>query len=195
MRDSWEFAELPELRCGKILLRKLRLADTRALWECLSDPVLTERMMHRRVPSLAAMEERVRAYLREYETHANARFGAVSVEDGRLIGSAMLTPVQHPARAVLGFYVNRSCWGRGYARDMVSAILRFGFEQAGMNRIEGTCFVENTASARVMERCGMQCEGLAEDYYYVNGKLRDVRRFALLRRDWEKWNGTGDAAR
>lgn len=189
------FPDLPEIVSGDILLRKIRMDDAEDLLECLSDPAVTERMMHCRVESRAAMEKRIAAYLREYENRAGARFGTVLRESGKMIGSVMLTPVQYRARAVLGFYLNPAFWGRGYAKDMVCAAINFGFAQAGLWRIEANCFVENLASAHVMEHCGMQCEGISEDYYFVRGVLRSVRRYAILKRDWEKQYGKSDAAR
>lgn len=186
---QWEFPELPEIVTERLLIRKIRPSDAQDLLECLSDPIVTEKMMHRRVITLAEMQDRVRAYLREYECHAGARFGAVLRQSGKMIGSVMLTPVQYAGRAVLGFYINRAYWGHGFAAEMVLATMQFGFSQAGLCRIEASCFEENLASARVMERCGMRCEGISEDYYFVHGELKNVKRYALLRRDWEKMYG------
>lgn len=194
MTEHWRFPDLPEITKGQILLRKICISDAEDLLECLSDPAVTERMMHCPVNTLSNMKKRIDAYLREYENHAGARFGVVSRETGKMIGSVMLTPIQYPARAMLGFYVNRAYWGSGFAKDMVCAAINFGFSQAGLQRIEANCFVENIASARVMERAGMQCEGISEDYYFVHGCLKSVMRYAILKRNWEKKDGKADAS-
>lgn len=39
-------------------------------------------------------------------------------------------------RSEVGYALIRSVWGRGYATEAVGAVIRFGFEAMGLNRIE-----------------------------------------------------------
>jgi [ribosomal protein S5]-alanine N-acetyltransferase len=56
----------------------------------------------------------------------------------------------------VGWSVVRSKQGRGYATEAGLAALRYGFEQAGCERIVSFTWTENLASLRVMEKLGMQ---------------------------------------
>ena len=53
---------------------------------------------------------------------------------------------------------DRAYWGKGYATETFQEVLRFGFETLGLQHIADTCDVLNTASARVMEKCGLTLE-------------------------------------
>lgn len=50
-------------------------------------------------------------------------------------------------------------WGRGLATEMARAMIRHGFEYAGLDRILAISDTENAASVRVMRKLGMRFEG------------------------------------
>jgi ribosomal-protein-alanine N-acetyltransferase len=80
---------------------------------------------------------------------------------GRLIGSAGLTRLDADRRsAELGYVLHREFWGRGYATEVAGALLRFGFEEAGFERVHAYCFRGNDASRRVLEKLGMRYIGV-----------------------------------
>ncbi len=68
-------------------------------------------------------------------------------------------------------------WGRGYATEIAQAILRYGFETAGLARIWGIADPENLASRRVLEKIGMTFEG------YVVDDGREEVRYAIRAED------------
>ena len=49
--------------------------------------------------------------------------------------------------------------GRGLATEVAFAVLRYGFEEAGLDRILGIQDKENAASRRVLEKIEMTFEG------------------------------------
>lgn len=60
----------------------------------------------------------------------------------------------------LGYVVARPYWGLGYMSEVVKKLVDWGLEQEGLYRIWSVCDVDNLASARVMEKAGMQREGI-----------------------------------
>lgn len=65
----------------------------------------------------------------------------------------------------LGYVIHPSFWGRGYATEMLNAMIRMLFEDGFLEIITGA-FEENTASIRVMEKCGMRKATAEEDITY-----------------------------
>ena len=57
--------------------------------------------------------------------------------------------------AELGYRLRRAEWGKGLAPEGGSALIRWGFESAGYDRITATTMAVNQASRRVMEKIGM----------------------------------------
>jgi ribosomal-protein-alanine N-acetyltransferase len=81
--------------------------------------------------------------------------------EGALIGSAGLRDIDpEHLQAELGFWIGHEWWGKGYAREAASAVIRFGFESLGLNRIYAHHMARNPASGRVLLAAGMQREGL-----------------------------------
>ena len=88
------------------------------------------------------------------------------------------------ARAELGYVLSRKLWGRGLMPEAVRAVVRFGFGRMELNRIEARCIIENAASARVMEKAGMTCEGTLREREFIKGAYRDMRLYSILRREY-----------
>jgi ribosomal-protein-alanine N-acetyltransferase len=107
-------------------------------------------------------------------------------ETGRLIGGAALwvTSSEH-AEGEIGYCYHRDAWGHGYAVEAARALLPLGFRTLGLHRLFGRCVAENTASARVLEKLGMQYEGLLRDSRWEKGQWLSYRYYALLEPEWE----------
>ncbi|MDQ4002222.1 MAG: GNAT family N-acetyltransferase, partial [Actinomycetota bacterium] len=71
--------------------------------------------------------------------------------------------------------------GRGLTSEAVRALISFGFEKMNLNRIEVRCIAENVASARVLEKAGMTCEGTLRQREYIKGAYRDIKLYATLK--------------
>jgi ribosomal-protein-alanine N-acetyltransferase len=60
-------------------------------------------------------------------------------------------------------------------------MITFGWETMNLVRIEATCLVENMPSQRVMQKLGMQREGVLRSYEIWRGKPQDLVMHALVR--------------
>jgi ribosomal-protein-alanine N-acetyltransferase len=73
--------------------------------------------------------------------------------------------------------------------EAVQAVLAFGFGALGLHRIEAICLADNARTIRVLERAGFQHEGTAREAYRHGGVFKDLRRYALLAREWTPSDG------
>ena len=79
-------------------------------------------------------------------------------ESGHLVGAIELRPQGH--RVELGYVLGRGYWGRGLMTEAACAVTRWALAQPDVYRVWAVCDVANRASARVLEKAGMQREGL-----------------------------------
>ena len=70
--------------------------------------------------------------------------------------------------------------------EALRAVVRFGFEEMNLNRIEAQFDVRNPASGRVMQKNGLQREGLMRQRMYNKGEYIDVEMWAILASDYQK---------
>jgi ribosomal-protein-alanine N-acetyltransferase len=65
--------------------------------------------------------------------------------------------------------------------EAVKAVISFGFHVMFLNRIQATCMLDNAASARVMEKVGMQYEGILREYAFFKNQYLDLKLYAILK--------------
>ena len=123
--DFSSLLDLPTLETPRLFLRKIRIEDEEGLFACLGDAEVTRPMYHTMATNRAELREKIQDYLAEYEQGLCARWCAEHRETGQVVGSILLYPWGHVARAACGYFVNRAFWGRGYATEMLSAALTF----------------------------------------------------------------------
>ena len=94
---------------------------------------------------------------------------------GRVIGSVALNNIVRGAfqSCFLGYKLDGALCGRGYMTQAVEACTRFAFGPAALHRVEANVMPRNTASLRVLEKCGYRPEGLARRYLRINGVGED----------------------
>jgi len=78
-------------------------------------------------------------------------------ENGPPIGTIELRPQGH--RLEMGYVLARSWWGRGFMTEVARGLVEWALAQPEVHRVWAVCDVENTASARVLEKVGMEREG------------------------------------
>ena len=100
----------------------------------------------------------------------------------RLVGSCGLG--RRPSGAVeLGYWIARAHWGRGFATEAGTALIDIA-RMLGLARLEGSHFVDNPASARVLEKLGFKPIGItAPRMSCARGLEADSRLLRLVLRD------------
>jgi RimJ/RimL family protein N-acetyltransferase len=87
-------------------------------------------------------------------------------------------------RGEIGFALVRTNWGNGYMTEAAQAVTDWALEQEGVYRVQACCDLENQASARVLEKIGMQREGILRRWGIhpnLNAKPRDVYLYARVK--------------
>jgi RimJ/RimL family protein N-acetyltransferase len=152
------------LRTARLTLRPATRDDLEATWA------------FRRLPEVAEWLTRAPETLEEYREQfdePDSLAKTVIIElDGQVIGDLMLdvqdgwaqAEVADQARATqadLGWVLHPDYTGHGYATEAVHALLEVAFNDLGLRRVTASCFADNTASWRLMERLGMSRETYA----------------------------------
>jgi [ribosomal protein S5]-alanine N-acetyltransferase len=134
----------------------------------------------------------VGAATRWIETHAPAwaagtgvTYAIVEASTGKLAGVVSLMQIHREfKRAELGYWIAVDQWNKGFATEASEALLDFGFRTMGLHRIESTHFVRNPASGKVMQKLGMQQEGIERDSAVKWDRYESLVRYAILEPEW-----------
>ena len=78
-------------------------------------------------------------------------------------------------------------WGNGYATEVAKRLIRFGFEDLRLHRIEAGVATENKRSIKVLEKAGMSIEGIRRKILPIRGQWVDNYHYAILEDDpWDR---------
>lgn len=108
---------------------------------------------------------------------------AIRNEQGFLIGGSGFDGFQvgKSHRAEIGYWLAKPYWGQGIMTSVVRTLCEYAFAEFGLAKITAHVFADNSASAKVLEKCGFKQEGFLRKHYLKDGKFLDSRLFALVR--------------
>jgi ribosomal-protein-alanine N-acetyltransferase len=160
------------LETARLLLRPLGLDDARHFttlfdgdWDVIRQ---TGRMPY------PPTETAVRDWIARHLGARNHAFLLIRKEDSAALGGGGFGGSAHVAE--LGYSLGRAYWGRGYATEAVLAMLDHARPQ-GLRRLEAYSFLDNPASARVLEKAGFTDLGVIIRNYPARGGQRTVRHY------------------
>lgn len=172
-----------ELSTARLTLRPFREDDTEALYAYSKDEAVGRNAGWKPHESLMESSDILHlVFLDQPSVWAIER-----KSDKRLLGSVGLiadSKRQYGSARSLGYALGVDYWGQGYMTEAVRAVLRCGFGPMSLDLISATCYPDNPASRRVLEKCGFVYEGMlhrAELLY--NGEIKDHLCFCLTRED------------
>jgi ribosomal-protein-alanine N-acetyltransferase len=170
------------LTTDRLRLRELNMSDAPDVFAYASDPEVTRYTSWATHQTLADSERFLESVVLKYYTEKPMDWGIEHKDSGKLIGTCGLINWEpNHARAEIGYVLARPYWGQGYATEAVRAVISFGFHVMLLNRIQATCMLDNTASARVMEKVGMQYEGILREYALIREQYRDLKLYAIIK--------------
>ena len=178
------FSHLPTLSTDRLTLRPARMSDAQDMYEYSRDPEVARHVLWEAHRSVHQTRQYVRYLIRQYRNAAPATFVIELTQERKVIGTIGFMWIQPDNRsAEIGYSLSRAYWNRGYMSEALKEILRFGFTELRLNRIEAQHEVDNPASGRVMAHAGMKREGLLRQRLYNKGRYVDVELYAILRGD------------
>ncbi|MGH8019207.1 MAG: GNAT family N-acetyltransferase [Opitutaceae bacterium] len=183
--DSSRTASLPTIYTARLVLRAFSEHDAGDVQRLAGDRRVadTTAAVPHPYPDGAAV-----AWIVTHEAAWNLGRGvtlAVTLRDtGELVGAIGLAIVPEHRSAELGYWLGFPHWRRGYATEAARALIDHGFEQLDLHRIQAHHLARNFASGRVLEKAGMQHEGLRRQAFLKWDQFEDVREMGILRPDW-----------
>ncbi len=177
---------IPTLTTKRLRLRPFRLDDATAVEElagAYSIAAHTANIPHP-YPNGAA-EEWISTHEEAFEKGKGMNFAITFKEKDTLIGAIGLFTKKQHRLGELGYWIGEPYWNRGYCTEAAREVVRYGFEDLGLNRIQARHMTKNPASGRVMEKIGMQREGTLRQSLYRFDAFEDAHIYAILREEYE----------
>jgi RimJ/RimL family protein N-acetyltransferase len=173
-------------------LRTFEEEDVEFLRDTVNDARVWKSLGGQVTPTSLAMERRF--FEKESRDDATIRFVVTSRDgdeahdggtDGRdgvvRVGMVELNDIEWDrSRAEVAFWIAPAHQDAGYARDALSTLVDYAFDQLGLHKLTAEAFATNEASMRLLESIGFEREGRFRAEEYVDGEWVDVVRYGLL---------------
>ncbi len=176
--------ELPTVNTERLLLRAFSVNDGEAVRQLAGDRRIADTTLnvpHPYEPGMAeqwiATHESLRA------TGELAVFALALRESLTLIGAMSLQINSRCSHANLGYWIGHEYWNKGYCTEAAEAVLTYGFTDLGLNRIHASHLARNPASGKVMQKIGMQHEGVQREHTRKWDRYEDLVIYGLLKRE------------
>jgi [ribosomal protein S5]-alanine N-acetyltransferase len=158
-----EAAHVTVLETERLTLRRLTLDDAPFILRLVNEPSWLEFIGDKGVRNL----DDARKYLREgpigmYERHGFGLYRTDVKDSGAQIGMCGLIKRDQLPDVDIGFALFPEFWGRGYAHEAAAAVLEHGRRTFDLKRIVAITSPNNDPSIKVLEKIGMQFEGMLE---------------------------------
>ena len=140
--------------------------------------------------SFPLTEDKLAWYLTDVNDPATSDalvYKAIEAKTGDVVGHISLGGISrknNAARISRVLVGNTTARRRGICQGMMKAVLRIGFEDLGLHRIDLGVYDFNHAAIRCYEKAGMQREGLFRDILYYEGEYWSLVEMSILDHEW-----------
>ncbi len=178
-------AERPTLKTERLILRPFTLADTPELQRLAGDRDVASTTLSIPHPYENGVAEAwISTHQERFDKGERTIFAITHGKQGYLIGSIRLKIDKEFDRAEMVYWIGKPYWNQGYCTEAARAVLKYGFEILGLNRIYATHFGRNPASGRVIQKIGMKHEGCLRQHIKKWGNYEDLETYAILRSEY-----------
>jgi RimJ/RimL family protein N-acetyltransferase len=162
----------------RLILRQPRPEDANAIFTgWAQDKEVTRYLTWRPHQQIAQTQEFIRSCLAAWNDEARFPYIIMLKETNEVIG--MIDPRIEGSKVGIGYGAARAHWGKGYVSEATRVIIEWAFQQSLIYRVYATTDTENVASQRVLQKVGMQCEGILRKYI-VHPNISDVPRDSYM---------------
>lgn len=176
-----------EINTERLVLRKFEFIDADDMLELwVSKPEI----QHLYSEPTYNTFDKVNGLLQKYiDNYNNSNYYRWAIEDNkskRCIGQIAFYLVDTKNHfAEIEYCIATDYQNMGLMTEAVRAVIKFGFEEIELHKIQISTKEINAPSKRVIEKSGFTYEGTLRDYFYYEGKYVDRLYYSMLLSEYE----------
>ena len=174
-----------ELKGKSIILRPLKKSDVPSIFKYTKSADIPRFTF---VPSPNTVEN-IQRFIRK--THLSARkgtdyvFGIVPHDSDEVVGTLDIHGISAVhKKAGIGYWLAKKYRGRGIMPEAVGLVLKFCFNELKLHRVHAGTLLDNTASQKLLKKCGFSYEGTHRNFYRHRGRIKNVHMYAITIEDY-----------
>ena len=169
------------LKTDRLSLRPLDLEDQALVARMMSDAEVMAFWDSEPVDEAEVVADIVQGQLAEVARGEAVYWTMQRLADRTFVGCVDICAIDRwHHRGEVGFILDRTAWGAGYASEAMSAVIAHAAQGLRLKRLSARTHLGNIRSLRLLERLGFRREGILRGYVERDGRRRDCALFGLL---------------
>ncbi|MHA6261384.1 GNAT family N-acetyltransferase [Sporosarcina sp. CAU 1771] len=177
-----EVDEFPVLETDRLILRQVTNDDAKNLLTYFSDTDVVKYYGLEPFKSIDEALDEISWYKSIFEKGTGIRWGISLKGSDKIIGSCgFFNKVVEHSRTEIGYELSKEYWGKGIAGEALESVVKYGFQNLQLERIEALLEPANLASLKLLDKMGFEREGLLRHYEFTCGKFDDLYIYSILK--------------
>ncbi|MDF2504092.1 GNAT family protein [Clostridium sp.] len=174
------------IETDRLILRKFKQSDVNDMFKNWgSDAKVTEFLSWPTHKNIKDSEDIINQWISEYEDNSVYNWVIELKNISEAIGNISVVKLENVNDACeIGYCVSSKHWNKGITTEAFKAIIKYLFDEIRVNRICAKHDINNVASGKVMQKCGMVYEGTLREVQIRNNKFCSLAVYSILRKEW-----------
>ena len=175
------------LETRRLILRQMKVSDAEGMFNnWASDPEVTKFLTWPPHASLEVTKKTVESWVNRYSDPAFYNWAIELKDEGVVVGNISTVRMNESVESAdIGYCMGKAWWGQGIMAEALKAVIDYLFAEVGLNRVAACHDKNNPNSGRVMDKAGMQVEGVLRASGKNQQGICDMVWHSILRSEWE----------
>ena len=173
-----------------IILRKLKITDADQMYKWASDKEVAKYVLWNAHENINDTQEYINSCIQKYQKEKYFMWGIELIETSELIGTISVVEIdENNNLCEVGYVIGKKWWGNGYATKTLKYVINYLLDFIGFDEV--ICKVQslNSASIRVMKKCGMSYKDLETGFIDKSTKKEDnILIYSVRKKDYIPFN-------
>lgn len=182
------FGQFPILKSDTLTLKKVEEHHLEEVYDIYSNDTVFEYCGIIPKYNKATVKNMIGHFERDFNKRSRIKWGIfTNVDSERVVGIMEAFDFNQKVNtATIGYFLAESQWGQGIAAEATRIVVKFLFEEVGVNRIQAEVMPANERSKRVLLKNGFIKEGTLRQASLWSGKgIVDLEIYGLLQEEYK----------
>lgn len=177
--------DIPTIETTKVTLRKIKNEDAYDLFQYYNNENVYQYLDWNGPESTEDADRIIRIWNKGFEEGWIIRFAITEKITNKIIGTIFLNNFEG-RRAEIGYELSEDYWQKGIMSEAMKEVLKLGFKQLNLTRIQAFVCEENIASKHLLKKFNFQEEGYLRLYecHEVSRECKDMYIYAVLKNEF-----------
>ncbi|MEW6196409.1 MAG: GNAT family protein [Bacteroidota bacterium] len=185
MENPNTFNSVPVLETERLILRGFNENDLDDIFEYASQPQVTIFLPWKTHETKNDTIDFLKMSKEMFEKQDNIDFAIELKSEKKLVGGISIRKWNDENKcADIGYVLSPKYWNQGIITEAIKRVIKFGFDELKLNRVEAHCDENNTGSYKAMEKAGMKYEGTLRKKVFMKGKFVNMKFYSILKKEY-----------